>query len=252
LQPDPPIIRLASIDSTNRYCLARAAELPPGSTVVAETQTAGRGRQGRAWHSPPGCNLYASVLFKPPFLPSPETVVPQLGALAVYQAVRDRGVHEVRLKWPNDVCVGHAKLAGVLTESVRAGGNVTAIVLGVGVNLNLDAAACASIDRPATSVRVQTGATVDREAFLHSLLAYLNAGYQQAATGDADEVHAQWRRASRLLGATVLIIDGSRSPPGVVQHLGDDGSLQLRDPTGELHTFRNGEVSLRLVPEATG
>ena len=239
-----PILYFIRLDSTNLYCLREAARLPAGTIVVADAQTAGRGRQGRAWQSPPGVNLYTSILLKPPYLNARVELFPPLAALAIWRAVRDHGAGDAWIKWPNDVYAGDRKLAGVLAESQVQQGQVTATVVGMGVNLNLAAEDAARIGAPATSLLLETGKRVDRARFLEVLYGYFNSYYRSAQQFGFGTLHAEWRGASRLLGRAVTLTRGDERLVGVVEDLDADGALCLRLPTGPLLRLHAGDVSL--------
>ena len=146
-------------------------EIAEGTVVVAESQTHGRGRHGQPWFSPPGVNLYASALFRPSFLARDATSFSFVASLAVYDALRELG-GEPSIKWPNDVILGGKKVAGTLVECATRGHEIDFLILGVGVNLNVDPAALrAALDGSgfaATSVSHVLGRTIERNAFAAS------------------------------------------------------------------------------------
>lgn len=192
--------------STNADVAARArAGEPPGLVVVAEAQTAGRGRLERSWTSPPR----ASLLFSALLTASPSPWVPLLAGVAVCRALRSAGGIETRLKWPNDVLVDDRKLCGILAEV--AGGKV---VLGIGLNVSTRREELPP-DRPATSVALE-GGTSDRLTLLRSVLRELAAG----ATRD------DYRLFCSTLGreVTVHLPDGTATT-GTAEEVDDDGRL---------------------------
>src|SRR5581483_105763 len=156
----------AEIDSTQRLArdLARAGA-EEGTCVVAEAQSAGRGRLGRTWHSPPGTNLYCSVVLRPPLAPA-----------AVPAAVAETTTLSAEIKWPNDVLVGGRKVAGILTELEAELERVRFVIVGIGVNLNTTAFPAELAER-ATSLALASGRPVDRAAFTGRLLAALEERY---------------------------------------------------------------------------
>jgi BirA family biotin operon repressor/biotin-[acetyl-CoA-carboxylase] ligase len=243
----PDILWFPTLDSTNRYLLDAAATLPSGTLVAADTQTAGRGRQGRAWVSPPGVNLYASLLLKPPELTAPPTILTQAASLAICDTVRAAGVAGAWIKWPNDVLVEQRKLAGVLTECRLTAGVPDALVIGMGVNLNMNATALAAIGQPATSVAAETGRPVERTAFCQALRDRLLANLATLAGAGPAALHARWVAASRLPGQTVIVTLPTGPVSGTVVALAADGALHLRLADGALRVCQAGEVSLRLA-----
>jgi len=211
---------------------------------VADAQTAGRGRQGRQWHSPPGVNLYTSIILKPPFRNADVGLFPQIASLAIWDAVRDHGVHEAWIKWPNDIFVDNQKLAGTLAESTSGKQGVEAVVIGIGVNLNMDENERQQIDQPATSVFLETGVKVQRQSFMGALYRYFNHYYHTAQTSGFARLYPAWRGASRLLGRDVrLLVDGRQLEARVVD-LEADGALRVALADGSQASYHSGEVSL--------
>ena len=235
---------LAETDSTQRVArdLARAGAAE-GTAVFAETQTAGRGRLGRVWHSPPGANVYVSVILRPPLAP---TAVPQLAlvaGLAVADAVRACGV-PAGLKWPNDVVVGRRKLAGILTEMEAEVERVHHVIAGIGVNVNVDAFpdALAPI---ATSMRLEAGKPVDRVAFAGRLLVALEARYGAFVSQGLDVMRSDWERLSCLTGREVRVAAPEGEITGRAVGLDADGALRLEGPGGRQIRVVAGDVTIR-------
>lgn len=205
---------LASTGSTNAVVAERArAGEPAGLVVVAEQQTAGRGRLDRTWTSPPRAGLTLSVLVRPDLPPARWPWLPLLTGLAVATALRERAELDAVLKWPNDVLVeepggpggpgGLSKLAGILVERVDTPDGPAAVV-GCGLNTDLDRE---ELPVPsATSVRLVTGSAADRTLLLADLLASLAGRYDAwTAPGGADALHAAYSRACSTLGRDVRV-----------------------------------------------
>jgi BirA family biotin operon repressor/biotin-[acetyl-CoA-carboxylase] ligase len=166
------IIRFAELDSTNRHASANLRELADGDVIQADIQTAGHGRLRRPWISHLPGNLCMTLVLKPTQAAPgalPLANLSQLLALSVCRALAASAV-PATLKWPNDVLVGGRKIAGLLAETVVQGAEFVGMVLGVGVNLNLDAAALATIDQPATSLAEWTGSPVAVDDFRDAVL----------------------------------------------------------------------------------
>ena len=187
---------LEEVESTNASlrAIARAGGAE-GTVVLAESQTHGRGRHGQTWFSPPGVNLYASVLFRPSFPPREAGLFSFVVSLAVYDALRELG-GEPSVKWPNDVLLGGRKVAGALLECATRGREIDFLILGVGVNLNVDPAALrAALDGSgfaATSVAHVLGTAVDRNAFAASYLNHLGRWVDRHRAGGPDNILAAW------------------------------------------------------------
>lgn len=210
-----------------------------GTVVVAETQTAGRGRLGRHWVSGPG-NLYLSVLFYPtlqslPFLNS-------LAGVATVRAIAKTADLSPRLKWPNDVLLGGKKVAGVLVESAIAGESVRYAVVGIGVNVALDTQNYAELSTFATSLNAIAGREVPREELLRRILQELDTLY--LALGDGKTPMAEWQSLLDTLGQRVQVTGAAASHVGLAEGLDEAGNLQLRLDDGRLVTLTAGDVTL--------
>jgi BirA family biotin operon repressor/biotin-[acetyl-CoA-carboxylase] ligase len=212
------------IGSTNAV-LTAGTDLPTGSVLVAEHQTAGRGRLTRAWSSPPRAGLTFSVLLRPPVPPSRWGWLPLLAGVALGEAVEDGAGIATVLKWPNDLLAAadRRKLAGILAQ-----GRADAVVLGVGLNVTTTAAELAGT--AGTSLALSGAERVDRSALLSAALHRLDEwlGRWERAAGDpvASGLDAAYRHASATLGATVRVtgVDGS-VVTGVAADLDADGRL---------------------------
>jgi len=221
------ITRLATTPSTNDV----AASLPSGSVVVAEQQTAGRGRRGRAWFSPPGSGLYVSVVVERPRAADPDRATALLtlaAGVAIAEGIGDASALHVDLKWPNDLYVGRRKLGGILAEAASAGGAVERIVVGFGVNLAAAAYPPDVADR-ATSLASELGRAVDGEDVLRSSLARLARRYGDLVAGRFDDILDAWRRrAPGAMGAPVTWASGAGPVDGVTHGVDSHGALLIR------------------------
>lgn len=244
---DDGIIYLDEVDSTNSYCMRSYEDLSIGTIVVADSQTAGRGRLGRVWHSPPGCNLYASIILKPPFWRLDPALLPHIASLAVYNMVCDFGVENAWIKWPNDVYAGGRKLAGVLTESRIVNGAVQAVVTGIGINLNMPAAALAELDKPATSIAIEAGRDIARDACVKALFGYFETYCSTCQAHGFEQIYPAWREVSALVGRQVSIAGGDRTVVGQVRDLQNDGSILIEEADGRRSSVRSGDLSLTLL-----
>jgi BirA family transcriptional regulator, biotin operon repressor / biotin---[acetyl-CoA-carboxylase] ligase len=224
-----------------------AAPAPEGTLVTAEAQSGGRGRMGRVWHSPPGSNLYLSVLLRPA---GPTATIPPLTLLAGAALAETLGQLEVeaRLKWPNDVLIRprgrtelpFRKVAGILTEAATEGARVCHVVLGIGVNVNVPAFPPDLADR-ATSLRLATGRTTARAPLLAALLAELERAYDDFQVRGAEAAIALWERHA-LLGARCRAQGAGGEIEGRTTGVGPDGELLVRDGRGVVHRVFSGEV----------
>ncbi|MFN8555830.1 MAG: biotin--[acetyl-CoA-carboxylase] ligase [Dehalococcoidia bacterium] len=220
---------------------------PSGLVVVADEQSAGRGRFGRAWVAPPAVNLLCTVLVRPTL-----EVAKRLGMvtpLAVADAVAAVGGPTVSFKWPNDVRAGGRKLCGILIEGEFAGERPAFALVGIGLNVNLDVAHHPEIADIATSIMQEIGAPVSRE---RTLAALLNAFEAHADNPDGEALRVAWRARLETLGQDVTVSFGGAVEHGRAEDVDAAGSLILRRADGSAVILPAGEVSLRLPAPAAG
>jgi BirA family transcriptional regulator, biotin operon repressor / biotin---[acetyl-CoA-carboxylase] ligase len=234
----------AEVSSTNDVAAVLAEDgALEGAVVGAETQRAGRGRQRRVWHSPPGAGLYVSVLLRP--APHAMALLTLAAGVAIAEGVRAATGLETMLKWPNDVFVGSAagwrKLAGILAEtgsSERAGAHV---ILGIGINVRPGAYPPEVAGR-AASLEGELGRAVDRGAVLAECLAAFAARYDDLQRGAGDRVLAAWRAlAAPLLGRGVEWGENGKALRGTAENVDANGALMVRTDAGIVKVV-SGEV----------
>ena len=210
-----------------------------GAVVIAERQSAGRGRQGRSWVSQPG-NLLFSVLFRPDMAQLPFISI--VGGVAAARAVRKTTGLEPRIKWPNDLMLEGRKAAGILAESAVVGDSVCYAVLGIGINVALDTSGTEEISAFATSVNAVAGRDVDREPLLRQLLLDLDELYVSLGRGVSPL--PEWRDLLETTGRRVQATFGRDSYSGLAEGVDDAGNLLLRVDDGTVVTLTAGDVSL--------
>jgi len=236
------LLYLTQTASTQNVARAEAQrDAPEGTAVLAEEQTGGRGRLGRPWISPAGKNLYLTLVMRPPARHL--RVLSIVAPLAMAEALEGAAGLTCRIKWPNDVLVGGRKIAGVLIETDLAGAAVKYALVGMGVNVNFDAAAVSEIADIATSVRRELGRDGSREEVLAALLNAFEARYTDAQEGDA--AFRAWRSRLETLGRRVRATLGERVEEGVAEDVDAQGSLLIRREDGSLVTVEAGDVTLR-------
>ncbi|MDP8908114.1 MAG: biotin--[acetyl-CoA-carboxylase] ligase, partial [Chloroflexota bacterium] len=235
-----PLLRSDVVTSTmdELQMLARAGA-GEGTTLVAEYQSAGRGRAGRGWLAPPGTSLLLSVLLRPRLAPSDLAPLSLLAADCVAEAIATSTELQARIKWPNDVLIDDRKVSGILaTVSTMSEGD-PAVILGLGINVNV-----APTDLPAgaTSLLAASGARIDRERLLAELLKALGQMYRAFQMRDYG---AWWQRATARLayaGDAVVLHDQGRDIHGTLMRVLPSGELLLRGHDGAEHRFAAGEL----------
>jgi BirA family biotin operon repressor/biotin-[acetyl-CoA-carboxylase] ligase len=235
----------AEVDSTNA-ALARLAKegCEEGAVVLADAQSAGRGRIGKTWFSPPGVNLHLSVLLKPAIQVTEARFLTLIGSLAIADVIASYNV-KTQVKWPNDVLVNDKKIAGVLAEVQLRNGQIEHLILGMGVNLNIDRP---MMDRyfgdaaaGATSLYEALGKAIDRNDFTARLLERLEHHYFAFLEKGKAPVLAQWR-AHSFLGRRVSVKEEDMHVEGIALELDEEGCLIVALDDGSSVRVREGEV----------
>jgi BirA family transcriptional regulator, biotin operon repressor / biotin---[acetyl-CoA-carboxylase] ligase len=234
------------VDSTQRVAGELAQNgADEGTVVIAERQSAGRGRLGRTWHSPAGVNLYMTVILRPHM---PLAEVPRLSlvaGVAVAEALETIAPGLVALKWPNDIWLLKRKAGGIIAEAITdTTQGLLCVLLGIGLNINLTLN-----DMPpelrgkATSVLIATGQECDRVQFAATLFNLLGVRYKAAEAGGFSTVREVYERYFALNGRQVTVIDGHTTATGVVRGIDADGALILETECGPIRIL-TGDVSL--------
>jgi BirA family biotin operon repressor/biotin-[acetyl-CoA-carboxylase] ligase len=215
-----------------------------GEVVIAETQTAGRGRRGRIWVSPPRRNLYFSVVLRPDLPPSRAAELTLVASLAVCDALRQAGVVQAGIKWPNDVLVGGKKIAGILTELAAEPDRVHWVVIGVGVNVNARLEDFPEELRgEATSVAIERGEPAPRALFAVACLTALEDWLDVHAERGFDAIRDAWRARNVTLGRRVAVRADGREIVGTAEDIDEQGALLVRTPE-RVERILAGDVQL--------
>lgn len=228
----------STMDVARSLAIAGARE---GTVVVAEEQTAGRGRLSRRWLAPPGSSLLLSVILKPP--PSKLSALSMMAALAVSRSIEQATGLAASIKWPNDVLLGGKKVCGILIESDMVKEAVNWAIIGIGINVNLDVSSLPGLETPATSLSSALGHQVSRPELLHTLLQELDELYQLLLQGQPVQQH--WLERLDTLGKEVTVRQGDRIERGVAESVDEQGRLLLRRADGSLTMIVAGDVTLR-------
>ncbi len=217
------------IPSTSDHAKALAEEgAVHGEVVVAERQTAGRGRRGRSWSSPARKNLYISVVLRPQLPPQRTPEITLVASVALCDVVRQAGI-EAGIKWPNDVMSRGRKLAGILTEMAAEPDAVQWVVLGIGANLNASPEDFPQeLRETATSVAIERGQPVPRALFTAALLGHLEEWLERHAAEGFDVIRKAWCERSVTLGRQVRVSTDGRDIEGVAESIDDTGALLVR------------------------
>ena len=242
--PAWPVHISDSIDSTNAEALRliEAGRTAP-FLVLSEQQTAGRGRRGRKWISPFAQNVYYSLVLRIDGGMRQLEGLSLVVGLAVMQALRDAGVRNAGLKWPNDVLVEQKKIAGILLELVGDPADVCHVVLGIGINVNMQKAE--EVDQQWTSVQLETASAVDRNYLVARLGSQLQAYLERHQASGFSSIQNEWEENHLWQGRRVSLIAGVNQIDGVVLGIDGRGALRL-SVDGVEKIYSGGELSLRL------
>jgi BirA family biotin operon repressor/biotin-[acetyl-CoA-carboxylase] ligase len=242
-----PVRLLAETDSTNEVAANLARTGAPSYTVVAaETQSAGRGRLGKSWQSPAGSGLYFSLILRPALAPADLPKITLVAGLAVCLAVEKVARLPLRIKWPNDILLGDRKLAGILAETVAVPGRRTAVVLGIGLNVNAPTTAFpAALREKATSLFIHTGREYQRSELLTAIVTEIKRLIGRFEREGFADLLREWRQRDAYLGRELTWVARSGEiVRGVSLGPDDHGELLIRDRRGRMHEILSGEISL--------
>ena len=239
---------LDSVPSTNAALRALAQQgAPEGTVVIADEQSAGQGRLRKRWFSPPGVNVYASVLLRPSLPPRDVPGYSFISSLALTDAIQAEGLAPA-IKWPNDVLVERRKVAGSLVECATSDRHVDWVILGVGVNVNVTRgalqAALGKASHAAGSLAEAARREIDRNAFAAAFLNLVDEWTQIYALQGAAPVVEAWRDRDILTGRRVEVRGEGTVYEGRVLGVDREGYLVVRDARGERRRVLDGEIRL--------
>ncbi|MGE5844547.1 MAG: biotin--[acetyl-CoA-carboxylase] ligase [Syntrophaceae bacterium] len=222
------------VESTNTEALHLAQQgAEEGTVVIAEAQSAGRGRLNRSWESPPSMNLYLSVVLRPDIPAAAASLIPLMVGVAVADVISQYCPGKVRLKWPNDILIGGKKICGILTEMRTKADRVSFIIAGIGVNLNMQKLHFPrELRETATSLRIETALDIDRVDFAVRLFDILGNWYRVFLNGGAAAIREKWLQYADLVGKRVEVVFKETVQHGTVRGLDENGALLLEGETG--------------------
>lgn len=235
----------STIDSTNTQAKKLAQQgAPHGALVIADEQTGGKGRMGRAWLSPGGTGIWVSVILKPQLMPFDAPKLTILTAVAVAEAIRDKTGILAEIKWPNDILIEGKKVCGILTEMSAEVDAVNFVVIGIGINVNNDFFP-EEIRNKAISLKMAGGEKVNRTDVIAGFLERLEYHYNVSMSQGFEPVFEKWRKLCLNLGKPVEIVAGSRVITGIALNIDEQGALMIKKNNGGIERVLSGEVSLK-------
>lgn len=235
-----------SIDSTNKKAKEMALGEKEGTVLVAEEQIGGKGRLGRTWISPKGKGIWMSIILKPKVDPMKVAKITLLGAAAVTKALNNLNIRS-QIKWPNDILIDGKKICGILTEMNCELNMINYVVMGIGINVNLDANEIPEDLRgKATSVKISEGKEINRKELLANILNEFEELY--LSFRDKDDLSYAidiCRKNSALIGKEIRVIKGEEIKLGKALDINEEGQLVVEFENGVVENVYSGEVSVR-------
>jgi BirA family biotin operon repressor/biotin-[acetyl-CoA-carboxylase] ligase len=233
------------IDSTNNHAVSLAVNgAGEGEVVIADCQTAGRGRlRDRIWHSPPGRNLYTSIILKPDIQPASAQGLTLLAGVAVAELLS--GYCPVALKWPNDILAGGRKISGILTEMRIKGQNLDFVVVGIGINVNMESTDFHEEIRDiSTSLKEETANSISRVDLTVSLYRLFEKWYRIFIDEGFVPVRDRWMEYSDIIGKTIEVTGTGVVQRGRCGGIDSEGALLLIDGKNRTRRVLSGDVSV--------
>jgi BirA family biotin operon repressor/biotin-[acetyl-CoA-carboxylase] ligase len=222
------------VESTNTEALHLAQQgAQDGTVVIADAQSAGRGRLTRSWESPPSMNLYLSVVLRPDIPAVSASLIPLMAGVAVADVISQHCPGKVRLKWPNDVLIDGKKICGILAEMRTRADRVAFIIAGIGVNLNMKKLHFPlGLRETATSLQMETAMDIDRLDFAIRLLDALERWYRIYLNSGQDHIRQTWLKYADIIGKRIEVVFKSDTQRGTVVGLDENGALLLEGEAG--------------------
>jgi BirA family biotin operon repressor/biotin-[acetyl-CoA-carboxylase] ligase len=239
------VVSMDTVDSTNTFAMELGEKgAPHGTVVVADRQARGRGRLGREWVSPKG-NIFVSILLRPGGAPADAALLTLTAAVACARALRKAPGLKVEIKWPNDLIVSDRKVGGILTEMKCRGSRIVFAVVGIGINVNSQAADFSpELSMTATSLRTETGKRVLKRGLISRILNEIALGYDELTSGGKQRILDEWKRYAHTLGKCVRVSSVGGAVEGVAEAIDDEGRLILRLPSGSRKVVSAGDVTM--------
>jgi BirA family biotin operon repressor/biotin-[acetyl-CoA-carboxylase] ligase len=237
------IYTFETIDSTNNCAKAIAGCWgEEGTVVIAEQQTAGKGRLGRVWEASPNENLMFSIVLRPKVTPGGLNLLPLYAAVAIAEAVERTTGLKVECKWPNDLLVGKRKIAGILIEGSVKQNTVEYVVIGIGINVN-QKRFVGELQSKATSLSLETGKEVDRAELFRTILSSLEQHYNSIGANGFNSIIPLWVSRSTMINRPISVSQQGNVMSGIVKGLSTDGGLILQS-NGMEKTLFAGDVTI--------
>ena len=218
---------------------------PEGMVLIAESQSSGKGRMQRIWYSPPGANIYTSVILRPPVGTLQSTQIPIAAGVAAAETVNDFCPGRAWIKWPNDVLIGGKKVCGILAQIKMSGQAVDFVVVGIGINVNLAREQFPhDIQEIATSLAIEAGREISRPELIIRLYENMAKWYRELTRNGFTAVRERWLSLSEMIGKTISVKFHNEAVSGKAVGLDEDGSLILLTANNQNMTVSAGDATI--------
>ena len=241
-----PLYYYPEIGSTNDEAFRLGiADTPEGAVVIAESQTSGKGRLQRVWHSPAGSNIYTSILLRPNFAPDQAPLISIAAGVAVAEILSKYCPGHVQLKWPNDVLLNKKKVSGILAQMKTSADDIDFVVLGIGINVNIAYNQLPlDIQSIATSLAIETGRGIDRLELIISLYENIAKWYKELTQSGFDAIKKKWLNFAPMIGQQVQVMFRNEVVSGKALGLDDDGLLIILTVDNETVKVSAGDATI--------
>lgn len=239
------ILFYEAVTSTNTIALELAEKAAEGTVVIADSQDKGRGRLGRVWISPPGVNIYMSVVLMPRLRPRDVSLITVMSAVACTSALRNITGLEVTIKWPNDLMIQNRKLGGILTEFKTKKHKITSVIVGIGINVNIDVHKFPKdIKYKVTSLKQEGGVSYSRALLVAEILNEMDKWYKGLTILGKEHVLDAWKNLTSTLGRRVIIVTPHETLTGTAESIDNEGMLIVRLTSGKIKRIRSGDLTI--------
>ena len=238
------ILHFETIDSTNTYSLKHFDELEDMSIITADTQTAGRGRFQRQWISKEKENLYLTFVLKPDKKEHLANLTQYL-CVVIAKVIESYDV-QTQIKWPNDVLIKGKKISGILCESSLKQNKIQGVVLGVGINLNMSPKTIELINKPATSLNLETGFSINKNDFQNKIIQEFFLNYSNLVEKGFDTIKNDYKKRIDFIGEKIIVTQRDNAPKEeyIAQDIDNLGNLIVKDSKGLIKTLFSGDLIL--------
>ncbi len=236
----------AEIGSTNDEAFRLGIEgAPEGTVVIADSQTKGRGRMHRIWHSPAGSNIYTSIILRPHLPPEEAPLISMVAGVAVAETLTQYCPGKIELKWPNDVLVKGKKICGILAQMKTAAEDVDFVVVGIGINVNIRGNQFpAEVLEIATSLSLETGQEISRQDLIIKLFENFAKWYRKLLQNGFAAIKEKWLNLAPMIGQNVQVIHFYETIQGQAIGIDDAGSLIIVSVQGEKMVINAGDATI--------